>query len=252
MCQLPSALCPVTAPYAAQVSSKPRQVEWDFTLRCTDISCRDSVATEVQVSSTVQGSQPSELERPLACVSQVLRQCTGRYRHPKESWLNCRLHIRFLNPQDPYQYSLGEGLSSAVVLGRPWVREVLVAGSEPRPLAECWSSMNSLSRFTSALQSEQTWRIFVTSSHAQKVSFLHSMLRKAPRSVFVILLLLSLDAVAQQWSSMEWSTRRSHHLPQPPPPSWSPACGMERSWSKGVSSRLGRWVGSVRAPPRPF
>ena len=36
-----------------------------------------------------------------------------------------------------------------------------------------------------------------------KVSFLHSMLRKAPRSVFVILLLLSLDAVAQQWSS--WS-----------------------------------------------
>ena len=49
----------------------------------------------------------------------------------------------------------------------------VVAGSEPRPTTKCWSSMNSPYKLTSfarpaALPTEQTWRVFVRTSHAQK------------------------------------------------------------------------------------
>ena len=44
-----------------------------------------------------------------------------------------------------------------------------------------------------------------------------SMLQKALRSVFVIVRLLSHDAVTPKWPSMKWKTLKSHHLPISPP-----------------------------------
>ena len=51
---------------------------------------------------------------------------------------------------------------------------------------------------------------------------------------------------------MKWKTRGSHHLPQSPPLSRSPECGMERKWSKCRIAGAGRWVGTRSRPTPPI
>ena len=143
--------CP-RAPSAAQVSSRARQDERDFTLRCTVIlASRDSVATKVQVSTTVRQAAAFSQGR----VSSIqLPQLQAPCSLPENS--------------RSYQHSLGERLSWGCWEDHQSVKSSsaqTVAGSEPRPLAKCWST--SVAR-PSAFLSEQTWRDFITNSHASR------------------------------------------------------------------------------------